>query len=434
MMIKDYLNKLIIGSIILCAGALFYAGCEVTNPGPVQDQFLNEPGAFGAVAEGANFSVSQALWQVSYMGEESIKNVTRAGRNFCCPKVPPRIGDFRREVGGDISTVWNTTQRARWVAEDGYRRFVNELGEAEAKNLEEAAKIKLSAGYANRILGENVCEAVIDGGEIMPYTEYFERAEGAFSTAIEIGNNVGRSDIVTAAYAGRASVRATGLNNWQDALQDADQVDEDFSWEAIYTSLESAQFNHMYELGSGNPWVDWTILDTFFENYYDDTGDPRASWEDTGREDTPLGLTLLQQQKYTSRSDNVNLSSGREMILLRAENALRNENLADAMTYINQLRTSVTSDATGEALEEKTADTIEEGWTALKEERRVELWLEGRYMWDLRRWIADNTPGEQEDMSERIRLCIPIPNSEADSNPNFGRDHQDPVNPTYTGG
>ena len=432
MMIKDNLNKLLLSSFIFCVGAIIYAGCEVTNPGPVQDQFLNEPGAFSAVAEGANFSVSEALGLVSFMGEESIKNITRSGRNYCCPKTPPTVGDFRREAG-DISAVWNATQQARWVAEDGYRRFVNELGETEVKNLEEAAKITLYAGYANRILGENVCEAVIDGSDIMPYTEYFERAEDAFSTAIEIGNNVDRSDIVTAAYAGRASVRATGLNNWQGAMQDAGQVDQDFSWEAIYTSLESSQYNLVYELGSGDPWGDWTVFDSFFEVYYNETGDPRTSWEDTGSDETPLGLPLFQQQKYTSRSDNINLSSGREMVLLKAENALRNENLTDAMTYINQLRTSVASDNTGEALDERTADTIEDGWTALKEERKIELWLEGRYMWDLRRWVADNTPGEQVDMSERIRLCFPIPNSEADTNPNFGRDHQDPINPIYAG-
>jgi hypothetical protein len=72
---------------------------------------------------------------------------------------------------------------------------------------------------------------------------------------------------------------------------------------------------------------------------------------------------------------------------------------------------------------------------ALVRSGRIELWLEGRTMFDLRRWIEEGTPGEMRDMSPFQRLCIPIAQSEIDSNPNIPLDwDDDPVNPIWSGG
>jgi hypothetical protein len=62
-------------------------------------------------------------------------------------------------------------------------------------------------------------------------------------------------------------------------------------------------------------------------------------------------------------------------------------------------------------------DDLEEAWTALKRERGIELWLEGRRLGDLRRWLAAGAPGEAEDMSGRD-TCFPIGTTELDTNPN----------------
>ena len=91
------------------------------------------------------------------------------------------------------------------------------------------------------------------------------------------------------------------------------------------------------------------------------------------------------------------------------------------------------SDTTGQPLAPWPATTITEAWTALKRERGIELWLEARRLGDERRWVEAGTPGDMEDMSDRVRLCFPIGLGERRANPNVGPDHVDPKNPLYQG-
>jgi len=427
------------GVAILMVLLLALAACdfEVSNPGPVDDPQLNEPGAHNAVVQGASFALSIALWQLGYMNGETADEITRSGRNFCCPKAPPRVGDLTRaQLGG--YHPWNVTHRARFVAEDATRRFEEIMG-GDANSYPPNAWAKLYAGYANRLLGENMCTAFFDGGPPEPNIRYFERAEAAFTDAIAVGQAAGVGEVVTAAYAGRASVRGPWLGKWSEAVADAQQVPRAFRFQAVYSAVQENNYNFLQHMGSGAPWVDWTVWGSDIEGLYLNTGDPRIPWVDRGRSDTPLGLPLYEQQKYTSVADNINLATGREMLLIRAEAALEAGDWGGAMSLLNDLRSDLVSDFTGEPLPELTAANAEEAWTHLKRERRLELWLEARRMPDLRRWIGDGvnmTPGEQEDMSHRIRLCFPVNNTEADNNVHIDRAFGDdePMNPTYAGG
>ena len=77
------------------------------------------------------------------------------------------------------------------------------------------------------------------------------------------------------------------------------------------------------------------------------------------------------------------------------------------------------------------AASAAEAWTALKFERGVVLWLEGRRLGDFFRWNANNTPGDlhpleqpsgsQEEGSHLVQqdLCFPISRGEADTNANI---------------
>jgi hypothetical protein len=99
------------------------------------------------------------------------------------------------------------------------------------------------------------------------------------------------------------------------------------------------------------------------------------------------------------------------MRLIVAESLLRSGDWEGALSAINQLRSEV-------GVIPWTATNSTEAWVALKRERGIELWLEGRRLGDLGRWITEKIPGNVEDMTGR-NTCFPIGQTEREANPNF---------------
>lgn len=397
--------------------ALAAAGCDfsVTNPGPVQDEFLNDAGAFDAILMGANRSVTTAWTDLAFSAGIVSREVTPAG-------VQLGGGDAQliqgRLTSDNVDEHWQQMHQGRWVSEDGVRRLREILGE-EFDRDSVAAALLLHAAYANVILGENMCIAVIDGGPAEDHTVHFERAQDQFTEALEIASSLDSRDQELAALAGRATARIW-LDDWAGAIADAGQVPTDFDFAVEFFGEgydeNTNEFNFQQ---AGLPWRVWTVWGTFAEDYYQQTGDPRTAWTtDAANPTTAVGsLPLYLQLKYPELTSPMTLADGREMRLLEAEYALRQQRLADGMEIMNQIRTSVISQSTGEPLAAWQASTIEEAWIALEKERRIELWLEGKRLPDIRRWTADGTPGQLEDMTGRS-LCFPVGTTEIDTNPN----------------
>lgn len=426
------MNATRLGVAVCAAGVVSLAGCDlsVTNPGPVQDGFLNDEGAHSAVVSGVALNLANGLNWVNFFGGEAAKDFTQGGRIHPV-KLPADPGQLT--VDGIPDTPFDEPNQARWIAEDAVRRLREHRPSFDSDAL--AARALLYAGYANRILGENMCEAVIDGGAPQSHTVFFERAESHFTEAAQVAAAAGESEVETAAYAGRASVRLL-LGDDAGAVADAGMVPEDFVFQAEYSAGAESQYNFIYWVSANNPYRAHTVWNTYYEDYYLNTGDPRVSW---GQDpDVPTAEFTYApwyfQTKYTTRGANVNLSSGPEMELIEAEVLLRQGDWEGAMGLINGLREGLVSDHDGTPIPLWTASSAEEAWSHLKRERGIELWLEARRLGDLRRWIENGVPGETDDVSDRIRLCIPITNGERRTNPNVTLDHQDPVNPAYSGG
>ncbi len=94
-------------------------------------------------------------------------------------------------------------------------------------------KAYLWAGYACRLLGENFCDAVIDGVPREPRSVYYERAIARFDEAQRLGSG----DVAMAVVAARASVKAF-LGDWTGAVADATSVPDDFVFNMPYHSTE----------------------------------------------------------------------------------------------------------------------------------------------------------------------------------------------------
>jgi hypothetical protein len=424
-------------SLLLIATA---AACDtnVSNPGPVKDEFLagdNIYGAANALVNGAGRGVGAGLNWVGYTGAAITREVHPAGSTGS-------FGITNRwqngELSGDdadLNDHWELTNRGRWLAEEAVRRLV----EAEPPGPGQALTVNqynavlqlahLYAGFANRILGENMCEAVFDGGPAEANREYFLRAEDHFTKALAITAGAPAAQ-TTAAYAGRAAVRVY-LDKWTEAVADAGQVPIGFVFSMPYYNIgEDAQRNRIFWASgnsreSGSAYRAHTQWNTWHRDYQLATNDPRVPISTT----TLVGDAAIEccgrvpfwpENKHPNSQAPIRLASGREMRLIEAEAHLRNNDPVAAMASINQARTAGGAGTI-------TATDQTDAWRLLKRERAIELWLEGRRLGDLRRWAAASTPGALDPLEQpgpashlaRQDLCFPIPPAERQTNPNL---------------
>jgi starch-binding outer membrane protein, SusD/RagB family len=401
----------------LAATLAALAACDfrVTNPGPVQDDFLDQGAAYPAIVNGAGRSLSEAINWVSYTGAAVARELNPAGSTGSFGiTVQQQNGKL---VDDEVTTHWSTAQQARWTAEEGAKRMRAGLGQAEFAKSKDAAQIMLWVGYANRLLAENMCDAVIDGGPRQAYTVHLERAEAAFTEALAIATTAADTRMATAARAGRASVRAL-RGNWAGATADAGGIANDFVYQMVYNTVDIDQYNRIYWAGANQPYRAHTVWRTFYEEYFRTTKDPRVAWDQDPR--TPTGDAAVGtlgrvpwyfQTKFNRREAPINLSSGWEMRLIEAEAKLAANDVAGAAALVNAHRVAL-------KLDPWPAATAEQAWTALKRERGIELWLEARRLGDLRRWAAARTPGAVDDMAGRD-VCFPVSRAEKETNKNL---------------
>jgi hypothetical protein len=392
------------------------SACEldVINPGPIQADNLNDPKAVPGVVNGAGRDLAEALNWVAYTGGAVAREIFPAGSTGSFGISPrQQNGILADDDGGDW---WNQAQRARWTGEQAVARVKEVLGST-ASSSAQLAQALIWAGFSNRLLGENFCDGVIDGGPKEAYTVYLERAEANFTEAITVAQAANNANLVTAATAGRASVRLD-RNNLTGAVTDAAGIANTFAYRMPYFTTDLDQYNRIYWASANQPYRAHTVWNTFYDAYRKSTKDPRVPFDSS--------LTVLQgdaavgnlgrvrwyfQTKYPSQTAAINLVTGWEMRLIEAEAKLVAGDVAGAMTLVNQHRVALN-------LTPWTAANATEAWTALKRERGIELWLEARRLGDFRRWAALSRPGTSDDMTGRD-MCFATPLSEKETNPNF---------------
>ncbi len=312
--------------------ALSISTCDilkVESPGRIADEDLEAIEAFPALVVGMAYDLTQAL-------DNANQDIALAsgelfhGGSYDFADLPRGI-----ILDEDVNGEWESSQQARWVAEDGIRRMQEILEAAVFARSPLVAKAYLMAGFANRLLGETMCTTVIDGGAEQPNTIHFTRALGHFTEAISVGAAAGTSDIVSAAYGGRASIKAwTG--DWSGAVADGNMVEIDFRYDSPYTSEVANDIQ--YETYAR---PEFSVFGTEFADYPDDA---RAPWSILLEEDGSVskganGTTpMYQQEKYPKLSSAVPLTKGTEMRVLAAEAELRSGNIGPAFVLLNEAR------------------------------------------------------------------------------------------------
>ena len=405
---------------LLASGLLAVAACgflDVVNPGPLGDEALNDPGAVPGIVTGMSFDLSRSMDNVTQESAIMADELFHGG-SYGAEGLFNR--GIIREV--DVNGLWGAMHRARWVAEAGIERMKVVLGTGfDSSPL--AARAYIYAGLANRILGEHVCDAVIDGSAKQPVAIHFSRAEGHFNEAIRIAGNITttvlRDSLRRVAYGGRASVRAW-QNNWAGADADAAQVPTAYVFVAFFSTNTTAENNDLV-FETGLPRNEYTVFNTQWAQVF---GDPRVKWDTIKTSSGAIqkgqdGRTnFFRQKKYIDLGSDIPLVKGTEMLVLRAEAALRNNDVPGAVTFMNQARAATTPPLP--ALSPVPATAVE-AWPVLRKERGATTWLEARRFWDLRRWGKEAAPIHTtwfEAPTTRDQ-CIPVSRNEMLSNPNL---------------
>ena len=426
------LNIRIAGTALLLMAT---TSCDttVTNPGPVQDEFLADRTAATALVNGAGRALSAGINWISYTGAAVAREIHPAGSTGSFGiSARWQNGELNAD-DADLNTHWELAQRARWLAEETIRRLEaagpppTGSSQTPAQYAAALQQAYVYAGYANRVLGENMCEAVIDGSAALPGATFFTRAESLFTKALAVTGapTATAATLMSAAYAGRAQARVH-LGKWTEAIADAGQVAIAFVYNMPYFNIGSDDQRNRIAWAIGNtPYRAHTQWSTWYYDYRQATNDPRV----------PITITNLQgdaaieccgrvsfwpEAKHNTSASPIRLASGREMRLIEAEAKLRSSDVAGAMTLINTVRSNAGTTSL-------TATTLDEAWRLLKRERGIELWLEARRLGDLRRWKAANTPGALDPLEQvgpgshlsRQDLCFPIARSERETNPNL---------------
>lgn len=390
----------------LTAVVIAATACEmtVTNPGPIADAALNVATGMPAVVNGMSGDLSLGLGGIILRGGLASGELTAAG-NFADEGFF-YAGTFS---GLNANTDWANLQRARWTAESGLERMKTVLGAGFESNVD-TPRAYLYAGFANRLLGENMCTAVIDGGAAQSDSVYFQRADSLFTRAYTLATAKNNTSVVNAALAGRASIRAW-LGNWTGAVADAALVPNNFVFNAIY-GIGTAREN-LYMADQTITRREVTVWGTYWATQ--PKTDPRTPWDTVKTGSTITkgqdGKTnFFRQLKYTALGSSVPLVKGAEMLVLRAEAALRGGDIAGMTTLLNTARAQYTG------LTPLTAPaTTAAAWTLLQNERGAVTWLEARRLWDMRRWYAAGTSTFLQGRNK----CVPISDNEMASNANL---------------
>lgn len=425
-----------LGAVVLVAiMAAFAASCEITNPGPVQDEFLDDPTTHAGLVRGAERNLLIGSARLFFAIATISREIFPGGDiNSHSPRL-----QYGALPSDEMSEYWDPVQQARFIAEDALRRFADPNVTADPV-LE--AQAHIWAGYANKLLGENFCEVVFDGGSAEAPMNALSRAEQNFTDAIAVAQTASQT---AAAYAGRAQTRIE-MNDWTGALTDAAQVPTDFelgitadpAFVDTRNFIAFANFNENYRQYTYHYTYYFDVLQGFGTGYYTNTGDPRVRWAtDPAFPVANASLPGLGNVPWSFDPDfpldaPMILASGTEMRLYEAEDILLNDpgNFAGAMALINTVRAEFDSDNDGMPLASLVAADADAAGTHLKNERLFDGHLQGRRLVDIRRWTnRDMTPGVHyfpdwgqltsvfDD--EPMATCFPIPDEERDVNDNL---------------
>ena len=278
------------------------------------------------------------------------------------------------------------------------------------------AQANLYSGFSYAALGMAMCQAAFDKGPLVNQLGIFALAEQRFTAAIAAAQAASLTNVLNAAYAGRARVRLY-QHNTAGAIADAQLVPAGFVFNAAMDATNARRFNHIYSAISTSGAL---TVETTARALTTETGqvDPRSA---TIRLNTAPADGLNQiwiPTKYNAAT----LTAGQsipqpitryaeaQLILAEAQGG------ASAVTIINTMRAAV-------SLTPYTGPTDAASIKALiASERQRVLFLEGVRAFDIERLNLPLVPAVGSAYLQGGvyggTVCFPVPDIEKNNNSN----------------
>jgi len=279
------------------------------------------------------------------------------------------------------------------------------------------AQANLYSGFSYAALGMAMCQAAFDKGPLVNQLGIFALAEQRFTAAIAAAQAASLTNVLNAAYAGRARVRLY-QHNTAGAIADAQLVPAGFVFNAAMDATNARRFNHIYSAISTSGAL---TVETTARALTTETGqvDPRSA---TIRLNTAPADGLNQiwiPTKYNAAT----LTAGQsipqpitryaeaQLILAEAQGG------TSAANIINTMRAAV-------SLTPYTGPTDAASIKALiASERQRVLFLEGYRAFDIERLNLALVPAVGSPYLQGGvyggTVCFPVPDIEKNNNPNI---------------
>ncbi len=476
------------GLFATAAAAVLLTGCnlDVMSPATVDEETLESDNSIEALWSGILGQVSHIAMGPAgpggffAFGALRTDELVHAGLPTQFPFL--RVASDGAPLDADMPAVddlWNQSMVTRYVADFGvekareiYNSFADDpLSSIVDRVTRDRIRTHAWAGIAYRVLGDNLCNAVIDEGPLLPHTVFYERGLEILDDGIRFAEENAVADVdelgVRAAYAARAQIRMM-MGDWAGAMADAGQVETDFTGlSTAGTTVEPGyrQYNWFRFIdwldepftqangGGGRNTTLWgtPFLEWGFNNTADEGNDIRVLYTTHRTNTNPhrefggdARRPWFRPSKQLSQTGSAmfNLANGREMRLIEAEGLLIQGDWPGAVAKINELRewwnspTGGRLERDGYPLDMVDAGSLEEAWELLMRERGIELWLTGRRLPDIRRWqqnpgwvnttVAREAIGDDPANDPRRNVldiegdfCVPVGATEIRLNPNI---------------
>ncbi len=386
--------------VLVAIAFLAASGCsfDAVNPGAIEERALGTEPALVGLVNGFIGDYDDAFQRkVLYAG--LLSDEIRASGSWSWWHDADKLGFIDAEAPtGDLFNIphflWRPEQRARFLAEETYGRIQEHVESPESSPL--AAMSRLYSGMARLDIAQMFCYSTVDGGPRIERPEALDMAGKHFTEAITIATEAGVDSIAQMAHLMRARVRLA-KEDYAGAAEDASAVPTGFLWIAHFRNAPGETNDMWFQI---NRRVEGTIQEPF-----QNTGDPRVPVVNTGKKGADNVTPRFDQMKYPDQFTPMPMGTWQEARLIQAEAAIRATQTAAGVGFLNQVRAAAELPALNTSM--SNADAM----TALRTERRMQLFLEGHRYTDMRRF--------NEFPANWQMTCVPLPLAETQNNPNL---------------